>query len=96
MKDRSVDKILEQVAHIMCTKEPRGYKITIGQEDIYLPLATNFEWRMSKPVSVNHMYFGNETGKSRDISFDIDFEKPCNVRIQNVDARCYMYVTPME
>jgi hypothetical protein len=96
MTNQRVDEIFEQVKHIICMKEPKGYKITIDQKDVHLPLATNFEWRMDKPARTNHMYFGTETGKFQDVSFSISFDTPCKVRIQNADARCYVYVTPME
>jgi len=93
MTKERVEEVLENVEHISCRKEPKGYGIEIGQRTLHVPLATNFEWRMEEPVEITHMYFGAETGRYNDLSLNISFSLPCIVRIQNVDARCYLYIS---
>ncbi|GEM_PF-804447 len=93
MTNERVEEVFENVEHISYQKEPTGYNIEIGQRRLQVPMATNFEWRMEQPVKITHMYFGNETREYNDFSFKISFSLPCSVRIQNVDARCYLYVS---
>lgn len=93
MADNRVEEILKNIKNISCQKVDKGWIIQAGQCEISVPLATNFEFRMEKPIQIRHIYFGTETGKFKDLLFNISFSVPCKVRISNPDARCYLYVT---
>lgn len=96
-----IEKTLDNVRALFVEKNRKGYtiKAEVGEilpnhRIIRVPKATNFEWRIERghPVKITHLYFGAETGRFRDFSFNISFEAPCRVRISNPDARCYLYL----
>lgn len=85
------------VKEISISRMNKGYNIKIGgREEVELPDASNFEWRIAEGCSpsLNHMYFGNETGDEHEFNFHIDFNEPCDVRITNGHPRCYVHVAP--
>lgn len=90
---KKVDEQVENVKSLFINKHEKGYIIEIEKKKIHVRMATNFEWRMEKPVEIIHMYFGNETGKLEDFSFNISFNIPCNVKVSNPDGRCYLYIS---
>ncbi len=73
-------------------KHNQGYIIKADKQEINVERATNFEWRMDEPVSINHMYFGTGSGRYEDMGFNIEFSEPCTIDVSNPDARCYMYI----
>lgn len=89
---KRVDACVKNVKTLSIIKNGKGYIVEIKRKEIHAPMATNFEWRMEKPVEITHMYFGTETGKYKDFSFNISFNIPCNVRISN-HGRCYLYIS---
>jgi hypothetical protein len=87
-----VDTCLENVKYLSISKHGKSYVIEIENKKIHVPMATNFEWRMEKPIEITHMYFGTETGKYKDFSFNVSFNIPCKIRVSN-HGRCYLYIS---
>ncbi len=88
------EKTFEGVKDIQSWRKEDDYMIRIENHNIKLEGVTNFEFRTVKPVEISHLYFGNETERFEDISFNISFCEPCQVRIQNCAPRCYIYLSP--
>lgn len=89
---KHVGGILINIKSLTIKKAKKGYFIKSGRNMIHLPDATNFEWRIKNPVEIKHMYFGTETGKFRDLSFNVTFNEATTLKISNPDARCYIYI----
>ncbi len=89
-----IEKTFKNVKTLYISKAPEGYVVNIGGQKIQLPNITNFEFRMEKPVKIVHLYFGTETGKMDDFSFNISFGYPCKIRTSDGAPRYYFYISP--
>ena len=88
MSKKEIVEMFNNIGQISCWKEKKGYRIKVENRTIHVPLATNFEWRCEHPIGVKHMYFGSDTGRYKDISFNVSFSVPHNVTIKAVGPRC--------
>ncbi len=95
MKELDTEACFNVVKDISISRLKKGYSITINNsETIGLSNTTNFDWRIAReiPPTLNHIYFGNETGGNKEFNFHITFNEPCYVRISNGDPRCYVHI----
>jgi hypothetical protein len=91
----SEERSFNNVSHISISKTSKGYIVRIDRKEVLeYSKATNFEWRISDGVmpSFSHMYFGEEGGPNNTFGFNITFCAPCDIRISNPDARCYIHI----
>jgi len=96
MGDSNLEKSFHNVREISITRLKKGYSLRIDNgEAVELENAGNFEWRVAdgKSPSIQHMYFGNESGDKEGFNFKISFKEHCDVRISNGDPRCYIQIT---
>ena len=95
MKNESADNTFRNVKRISISRMNQGYNLAVdGRQEIELPDATNFEWRIVEggSPSLYHMYFGNESGDANEYNFYVTFTDPCEVRITNGHPRCYIHI----
>ena len=91
MYQENIDVAFNEVSHLEIRREAGGYSAYIEGETIVLPEATNFEFRPSSPLILNHMYLGNETGGD-EWKCRITFMRPRRVRLTNGLLRCYVHI----
>ena len=89
------EEVLEDVGSIRIVRQPkrRGYAIKTGERQIDALPAANFEFRIVKPIEINHMYVESSLEEPEQLEFSVDFNLPSTVRIQYPGTRCYLYVS---
>ncbi len=91
MYQQNFHAVFEHVTGLDISRENDRYTVHIDGQSIDLPEATNFEFRPSSPLIINHIYLGNETG-GEELKFRLSFMRPRNVRLSNAAPRCYVYI----
>jgi hypothetical protein len=83
--------VFNEVPFLEISREAGKYSARIGGETVILPETTNFEFRPSSPLMLQHLYLGNETG-GEEWKCTLTFLRPRRVRLTNGLPRCYVHI----
>ena len=83
-----MEQSFRSIKSVMFVKEIKGYKVDLDGKELRLPMVTNFEFRMTKPISIKYLYFGNESNENLKVTFNVAQD----AHLSSLDARCYIEI----